>query len=259
MTEMIHVSNVNKSFSNRGEVNQILENVSFKINKGEIVTLLGQSGCGKSTLLNMVGGFLKADQGNVKVDGHSITRPKKNCVMLFQQHNLLPWRSALKNVELGLEEEKISASTRREKAMEALKLVGLEDYAHHFPTELSGGMQQRVAIARAFAMEPDVILMDEPFAALDTFNRYHLQDELIRIQMQKKTTILIVTHDIDEAVYLSDRVLIMSSNPGRIFKDMTISLTKPRDRAHEDYYHYRKAILDEFKLSSPVVEPEYVI
>ena len=142
--------------------------------------------------------------------------------------------------------------------MEALELVGMDHYLEQFPHELSGGMQHRVP-ARALAMQPEVILMDEPFAALDTFNRYLLQDELIRIQEKTKTTILIVTHDIDEAVYLSDRILIMSSHPGRIFKDVPINLAKPRDRASGDLQYYRKRILEEFELSGKRLEPEYII
>jgi len=218
--DMIVVSGVNKTFYNSGEPAHVLDDISFTIKKGEIVTLLGKSGCGKSTLLNMVGGFSKVDQGQVLLDGQEVKRPTKRCVMLFQQRNLLPWRSVLKNVELGLEGEKIPPTEKKERVFDALKLVGLEAHTQKFPHELSGGMQQRVAIARAFAMRPDVILMDEPFAALDTFSRYHLQDELIRIQLQMKTTILLVTHDIDEAVYLSDRVLIMGSHPGSIQKEM---------------------------------------
>ncbi|MFJ7679808.1 ABC transporter ATP-binding protein [Peribacillus sp. NPDC097264] len=257
--QIIEVTNVNKSFLTDKQTIHVLDQVSFHVEKGEIVTLLGKSGCGKSTLLNMVGGFEKPDEGSVILDGKSINRPTKKCVMLFQQINLLPWRSVLKNVELGLTGEKLSNEEKNERVMEALKLVGLEAHLHQFPHQLSGGMQQRVAIARALAIAPDVILMDEPFAALDTFNRYHLQDELLRIQEKKKTTILLVTHDIDEAVYLSDRILIMESHPGRIFKDIPIKLVKPRDRAHGDFHYYRKKILEEFKLSGNQFVPEYNI
>ncbi|MGE7121642.1 ABC transporter ATP-binding protein [Peribacillus sp. NPDC046944] len=257
--QIIEVTNVNKSFLTGKQTIHVLDQVSFHVEKGEIVTLLGKSGCGKSTLLNMVGGFEKPDEGSVILDGKSINRPTKKCVMLFQQINLLPWRSVLKNVELGLTGEKLSNEEKNERVMEALKLVGLEAHLHQFPHQLSGGMQQRVAIARALAIAPDVILMDEPFAALDTFNRYHLQDELLRIQEKKKTTILLVTHDIDEAVYLSDRILIMESHPGRIFKDIPIKLVKPRDRAHGDFHYYRKKILEEFKLSGNQFVPEYNI
>lgn len=257
--EIIAVSEISKTYFNGNEKNHVLDDIFFNVKKGEIVTLLGESGCGKSTLLNMIGGFIKPDQGKVVLDGREIKLPSKKCVMLFQQRNLLPWRSVLKNVELGLEGEKLPASTIKERALNALKLVGLERHVRQFPHELSGGMQQRVAIARAFAMQPDVILMDEPFAALDTFNRYHLQDELIRIQNEKKTTIVLVTHDIDEAVYLSDRVLIMSAHPGRIFKELKITQSKPRNRTHSDFHYFRKRILDEFELSGTKQSVEYSI
>ncbi|WP_428912514.1 ABC transporter ATP-binding protein [Niallia sp. Krafla_26] len=256
---MIEVTNVDKKFVNGNESNHVLDQVSFHVEKGEIVTLLGKSGCGKSTLLNMVGGFENEDSGKVVLDGKAVKRPTRKCIMLFQQINLLPWRTVLKNVELGLEGEKMEVAEKNKRVTDALKLVGLKEHLHKFQHELSDGMQQRVTIARAFAMQPDVILMDEPFAALDTFNRYLLQDELLRIQEKMKTTILIVTHDIDEAVYLSDRILIMGSHPGRIFKDIPIQLAKPRDRAGEDYHYYRKRILQEFELSGNRQEPEYTI
>ena len=260
MTEdMIVVAGITKSFTNNGIPSKVLDQVTFDIKKGEIVTLLGESGCGKSTLLHMVGGFTKADEGTVHLETQQVQRPTKKSVMLFQQHNLLPWRSVWKNVGLGLEGDSISEKEKKVRIMDALELVGLEKYIHQFPHELSGGMQQRVAIARAFAMQPDVILMDEPFAALDTFNRYHLQDELLRIQTQMKTTILLVTHDIDEAVYLSDRVLIMSSRPGKIFKEIEIKQTKPRDRTQGDFLYYRKKILEQFELSGTKRAPEYMI
>lgn len=256
---MITVSGVHKTFYNQGAPAHILDDISFEIKKGEIVTLLGKSGCGKSTLLNMVGGFESIDEGQILLEGREVKRPTRKCVMLFQQRNLLPWRSVLKNVELGLEGEKLPADEKRERVLNALKLVGLEHHTQQFPHELSGGMQQRVSIARAFAMQPDVILMDEPFAALDTFNRYHLQDELVRIQTQEKTTILLVTHDIDEAVYVSDRILIMGSHPGTIFKEMKINQMKPRDRTHGDFHYYRKKILEEFELSRSENTVEYTI
>ena len=158
--QIIEVTNVNKSFLTDKQTIHVLDQVSFHVEKGEIVTLLGKSGCGKSTLLNMVGGFEKPDEGSVILDGKSINRPTKKCFMLFQQINLLPWRSVLKNVELGLTGEKLSNEEKNERVMEALKLVGLEAHLHQFPHQLSGGMQQRVAIARALSIAPDVILMD---------------------------------------------------------------------------------------------------
>lgn len=244
---IINLSSVYKSFRQNGVEHKVVKDISFAVDAGEIVTLLGESGCGKSTLLNIVGGFLKPDQGEVLLDGKSIDKPSRNCITLFQQHNLLPWRNVLDNVMLGLEDDK---KKNYEKALTALKLVGLSNYVASYPSELSGGMQQRVAIARAFAIEPNIILMDEPFAALDTFNKYNLQDELIRLQQQENVSILLVTHDIDEAVYLSDRILIMSSNPGEIFKTISINLSKPRNRVDSDFHYYRSKILETFKLSS---------
>lgn len=244
---IINLSSVCKSFIQNGVKHEVVKNVTFDVKAGEIVTLLGESGCGKSTLLNMVGGFLKPDNGEVSIDGELIDKPSRKCITLFQQHNLLPWRNVLDNVMLGLRDDK---KENYEKAINALKFVGLGKYLNRYPNELSGGMQQRVAIARAFAMNPDVILMDEPFAALDTFNRYNLQDELIRLQQQENASILLVTHDIDEAVYLSDRILVLSSNPGKVFKSISINLSKPRDRTNSDFHYYRTEILNIFKLSS---------
>lgn len=236
-----------KSFNQNNVINEVVRDVSFAVGAGEIVTLLGESGCGKSTLLNIIGGFLKPDQGEVLIGGKRINKPSRNCVTLFQQHNLLPWRNVLDNVMLGLRDDK---EKNHEKALTALEFVGLSNHLTSYPEELSGGMQQRVAIARAFAMNPNVILMDEPFASLDTFNRYNLQDELIRLQQQENVSILLVTHDIDEAIYLSDRILILSSNPGEIFKTVSINLSKPRNRTNDDFHYYRSKILKMFKLSS---------
>lgn len=255
----INIDKVSKSFTNREQTHLVLDQVSAHIHKGEIISILGESGCGKSTLLNLIGGFEQASVGVVTMDGEVVNRPSRRGVMLFQNYGLLPWRSVLKNVELGLENEELTSVERRERARYYLQLVGLEDKEALFPHELSGGMQQRVAIARALAIEPELILMDEPFAALDTFNRYYLQDELLRIQAKSKTTIVLVTHDIDEAIYLSDRVFIMSAKPGRIKKELFISTLRPRDRSHGDFQYYRKQIFKEFEFSRSIASPEYSI
>lgn len=253
---MIRVEGVGKVFSDGNESKTVLKDITFHIKKGELVTLLGESGCGKSTLLEMIGGFMKPTSGEIYIGGMRVTRPIRTCVTLFQDGNLLPWLNVLDNVMLGLSGTK---AEKREKAVAVLSFVGLEGHLRRFPHELSGGMKQRAAIARAFAMEPDVILMDEPFAALDTFNRYHLQDELLRLQAQKETSILLVTHDIDEAIYLSDKIIILSANPGRIYDIVDIKLTKPRDRSSEYFHQYRKNILRTFKLSSEAKRLEYYI
>lgn len=256
---VIDVRNVSKSFKNKDKLSPVLEDVTFSVAEGEIVTLLGQSGCGKSTLLHIVGGFLEPDSGFVLLEGEQVKRPTKQCMMLFQQQNLLPWRTVFKNVLLGLEKENMPLHEKHEKVLEAIKFVGLEEHTEQFPHQLSGGMQQRVAIARAFAAEPKIILMDEPFAALDTFNRYRLQDELIKMQTKKGTTIILVTHDIDEAVYLSDRVLIMEARPGKIFKEIHIHMSKPRDRTGDDYNYFRKKIFEAFAISGQRHELEFTI
>lgn len=255
----LEVKNVSKSFFNQGNVDQILNGVSFKVKKGEVLSLLGHSGCGKSTLLNIIGGFERIDSGQVLFEGSPVLGPHRQCVMLFQNYGLLPWRNILKNVEIGLENLIKNKSLRKEQALHYLELVGLKDKAHHFPHQLSGGMQQRVAIARALAVKPDLILMDEPFAALDTFNRYYLQDEILRLQEQEKTTIILVTHDIDEAVYLSDRVLIMNNNSGNIQRELKITTPKSRDRSHGDFQYYRTLIFNEFHFNQPKRQVEYYI
>ncbi|WNF23470.1 ABC transporter ATP-binding protein [Mesobacillus jeotgali] len=253
---IIKVNQVSKSFPNNNKITKVLDDISLDINHGETISILGESGCGKSTLLNIIGGFEEADAGQVVLEGKPVTKPTRKCIMLFQNYGLLPWRSALKNVELGLEGLNLNAKERRERALHYLALVGLEDKGELFPHEVSGGMKQRIAIARALALQPEMILMDEPFAALDTFNRYYLQDELLRIQSQEKTTIALVTHDIDEAIYLSDRIFIMQANPGTIHKEVKIQLSKPRDRSHSDFQHYRKMIFEEFHFNrtNPTIE-----
>lgn len=243
---IIKVEKVSKSFPNNKTTIQVLTDISLEINHGEAISILGESGCGKSTLLNIIAGFEQADAGRVLLEGNTVNKPSRKCIMLFQNYGLFPWKSALKNVELGLEGMNLTADEKKERALHYLSLVGLENQGDLFPHEVSGGMKQRIAIARALALQPEMILMDEPFAALDTFNRYHLQDELLRIQSKEKTTIALVTHDIDEAIYLSDRIFIMHPNPGRVHKEIKIQLSKPRDRSHSDFQHYRKMIFDEF-------------
>lgn len=258
-SKMINIQNVSKSFHNKGQENQVLADIFLDIDHGEIVSIIGESGCGKSTLLNIIGGFEKASSGQVIIDGKVVSQPNRERIMLFQDYGLLPWRSVLKNVELGLEGLRLPSKEQKEKALYYLDLVGLNGKEELFPHELSGGMQQRVGIARALALQPELILMDEPFAALDTFNRYYLQNELLRIQEKEKTTIILVTHDIDEAIYLSDRILIMHPNPGRIHKEIKIKLTKPRDRSHNDFQYYRKTIFEEFHFSRTNIPIEFNI
>ncbi|NJP36226.1 ATP-binding cassette domain-containing protein [Alkalicoccus luteus] len=256
---LVHVQQLQKSFVKNEKAELVLKDISMEIKKGETVAVLGKSGCGKSTLLNLIGGFHEPTKGTVLFDGAEVQGPSRRAIMLFQHYALLPWKNVLANVELALEPEGLSADEQRARAEKYLALVGLQDSLGQFPSELSGGMQQRVAIARALAIQPEMILMDEPFAALDTFTRYYLQDELLRIQQEEKTNIVLVTHDIDEAVYLADRVFIMDANPGRIRRTVPIELPKPRDRSDRDFQYYRRLILDEFNFSRQEEQLEYNI
>lgn len=256
MENVISVQSVSKKYGSSNEL--IIDNISFDVKKGETIAILGKSGCGKSTLLNMIGGFEPITSGKIYLHEQPVEKPTKRCIMLMQNYGLLPWRSVLKNVEMALENSNLSKKEREERAISYLKMVGLENRLHVLPSELSGGMQQRVAIARALSIQPEVILMDEPFAALDTFTRYYLQQELINIQQKENTTIVLVTHDIDEAIFLADRVFIMSANPGRLHKEIPIKLSKPRDRSSNDFTHYREIIFKEFQFTNEY-EIEYTI
>lgn len=193
------------------------------------MSLVGPSGCGKSTFLNVLLGLLKPDRGDLQLNGQIITGPGQERAMVFQEFGLLPWRTVLANVELGLELKGVPSADRHRRAMELIKMVGLSGFEHHFPHELSGGMKQRVGLARALATEPEVLLMDEPFAALDAQTRDLMQMELLQIWDRTKKTVIFVTHSIEEAAYLSDRVVVMTARPGRTKTVIGIDLPRPRD------------------------------
>jgi NitT/TauT family transport system ATP-binding protein len=193
-----------------------LDTVDLDIRAGEFLCLLGPSGCGKTTLLNLLAGFLRPSSGTVRIDGVEVTRPDPRHVTLFQEYGLYPWRTVLGNVLFGLQAQRVERAEAERRARAALEIVGLGEAAGRFPHQLSGGMKQRTALARALVVEPDVLFMDEPFGALDTFTRCRLQDELRRIRRDRQPTIVFVTHDIDEAAYLADRVAVMATRPGRI-------------------------------------------
>src|SRR3990170_5359747 len=213
---------------NRDSVTALKE-LTLDVAKGEFVSLVGPSGCGKSTFLNVLLGLLKPDAGEIRLNGKQITGPGQERAMVFQEFGLLPWRTVMANVELGLELKGIAAARRTERAMELIRLVGLKGFERHYPHELSGGMKQRVGLARALATEPEVLLMDEPFAALDAQTRDLMQAELLQIWERTRKTVLFVTHSIEEAAYLSDRVIVMTARPGRTKESLKIHLSRPRD------------------------------
>lgn len=234
MTTGIRISHVTQTFPDRTTGGEFvaLDDVSLEVAAGELLALVGPSGCGKSTLLDLVAGLAAPASGELTIDGKQIKGPGLDRGVVFQQYALFPWRTALANVELGLEQKRVPRKERSERAREVLALVGLSAFADSYPHELSGGMKQRVAIARSLAYEPVVLLMDEPYAALDAQTREALQDDLLDIWRRTGTTILFITHGIDEAVYLGQRVAVMTSRPGRIKEIVDIDL--PRAHAAED-------------------------
>lgn len=240
---IIEIQSVNKTFTQRGGSDfTALQNVSLSIQKGEFVSLLGPSGCGKSTLLNLVAG-LEADNGTLTVNGQTVTGPGPDRVVVFQEHALFPWLTVLDNVAFGLKQKGVGKAERYALAREQIKAVHLTKFADRYPHELSGGMKQRAAIARALAMDPEILLMDEPFSALDEQTRLILHRDLEEIWMQTGKTILFVTHNIREAVTLSDRVVVMSTRPGEIKKEFVIQAARPRDKADSNLYHMENQIM----------------
>jgi NitT/TauT family transport system ATP-binding protein len=208
-----------------------LAGIDLEVARGEMCCLLGPSGCGKSTLLNAIAGFSPPSAGQVLVDGEEVAGPGPQRGMVFQEYALFPWMTVAENVAFGLEVKRLPRAAVRAKVDELLALFGLEDFHDRFPRDLSGGMRQRVALARVLAIDPPILLMDEPFGALDALTRRNLQDELLRIWAQFRKTIVFVTHNIEEAIYLADRVLVMTYRPGTIKRDQLIALPRPRDTA----------------------------
>ncbi|MBE2319489.1 ABC transporter ATP-binding protein [Solirubrobacter sp. CPCC 204708] len=206
----------------------VLEGISFGVAEGSFVAICGPSGCGKSTLLRLIHGLQQPDAGEIRVRGERVTAPSLDRGMVFQHHNLMPWRTVIRNVELGLEAQKLSKAEARSRAERWLDKVGLSDFASYYPAQLSGGMQQRVGLARALAIDPAILLMDEPFGALDAQTRVLLQEELERIWEANAKTVVFITHDIEEALFLADRVIVMSARPGRIIADIAVDAARPR-------------------------------
>ncbi|SIO25187.1 ABC transporter ATP-binding protein [Halodesulfovibrio marinisediminis] len=241
---ILHVERLSKEFTTeRGEQLIAVDNVNLNVSSNEFVCIVGPSGCGKSTMLRIIAGLEEASAGNVRYRGTPVTKPGKRIGMVFQEYSLFPWLSVLDNTAAGLEFAGIPRERRREQAKEYLKIVGMSEFAEAYPHELSGGMRQRVAIARALANDPDVLLMDEPFGALDAHTRILLQRELLRIWEMTHKTILFVTHSVDEAVYLADRIIIMSHRPGKIRDVLTVDMDRPRSRAMPEFGKLTDSIL----------------
>lgn len=230
ITPKVDLRGVAKRFSDsrRKQDTIALQNVDMAVNDGEFVCLLGPSGCGKSTILNLLAGFETATEGEVLMENLPVNGPDPQRGVVFQQAQLFPWLSVLDNITFGPRMAGMNSSAAREQAEHYISLVGLSGFEGHFPYELSGGMQQRAAIARAWISEPGMLLMDEPFGALDAQTRQMMQEELLAAWEHQRTTVLFVTHDIDEALFLADRVLVMSARPGRIVEDLAVPFDRPR-------------------------------
>ncbi|MCL2388309.1 MAG: ABC transporter ATP-binding protein [Defluviitaleaceae bacterium] len=233
----IEIAGVNKGFMHNKTSIAALQDINLTIERGEFVCFLGPSGCGKTTLLNMLGGYEKPTSGTIKIDGKIVKKPTIKRMTIFQGYDLLPWRTARKNVELGLETLKIEKNERTAIVDKYIDMVGLQDFANHFPYEMSGGMRQRLAIARAFALDPDVIYMDEPFSALDLITRIKIQKSILELWRESKKTIIFVTHIIDEAIFLSGRIVIFSQHPGRIIKVIDVP---PEAKKRGDAPEYKR-------------------
>ncbi|MFC5713103.1 ABC transporter ATP-binding protein [Thalassorhabdus alkalitolerans] len=227
----LKVSNVSKTFYSDREAKQVLYDVDFEVEPHEFICILGHSGCGKSTLLNLVSGFLQPDQGAITVNNSKITGPSKQRGVVFQEHALFPWYTVIENIAFGPSLQGVGKQKSLTIAEEYLKLVGLEDSRDYYPRQLSGGMQQRVGIARALANKPDILLMDEPFGALDILTRETMRKELLKIWMQLKTMVLFITHSVEEAVYLADRILVMKD--GKVLTDERVMMERPREKSDE--------------------------
>jgi NitT/TauT family transport system ATP-binding protein len=227
-TGLVEIDRVTVVFGKGRKAHKAVEETSIRVEPGEFVCILGPSGCGKSTLLNSVAGYVKPNSGEVRVDGEAVIKPGPDRGMVFQQYSLFPWKTVKDNVAFGPKMAGQSGASAESVANTFLEMVGLSRFANRYPAELSGGMQQRVGIARALANYPRVLLMDEPFGALDAQTRLMMQESLLNIWNEFGTTVLFITHDIDEAIFLADRVLIMSASPGRIIADFKVDLPRPR-------------------------------
>lgn len=242
--ELLHVS---KSFGPPGQQLPVLDDVSLRIPQGQFVGIVGASGCGKSTLLRLIVGLDQEFSGQIAIDGHAVDGPGRERAIVFQDHRLFPWLTVRDNIGLGIEELALPASEHGQKIEELIELVGLKGFEQAYPSQLSGGMAQRAAIARALIAEPEILLMDEPLGALDSLTRSYLQDELLRIWQQRRSTAIIVTHDVEEAVFLCDTIVVMAPRPGRIDAVIAVDLPRPRNRASLEFVQLKQQVLDRLK------------
>ena len=242
----LEVKNLYKRFRGSGQELTVLDDISLTVKPGEFISVIGSSGCGKTTFLRLIVGLEKDYEGDILLDGKKLNGPDRNRGVVFQDHRLLPWLTVEKNVGLGLKDAKSDES--RQTIQEHLELVGLKGFEQHYPHQLSGGMSQRAAIARALVNRPEILLLDEPLGALDALTRMYMHQELERIWKKEGITMIMITHDVEEAIVLSDKIVVMSSRPGTIKKIIPVSLARPRDRAGYDFVKIKEEVLAEFHL-----------
>ena len=239
----IEITNLSKIYSNAEDNVNALNQINLSIKSGEFISLVGASGCGKSTLLRIIAGLEKASEGNITLDNDEIKGPSYLRGLVFQDPTLFPWLTVKGNVAAGLKARK-EYKKKSNDVDEFIKLIGLTGFEKSYPHQLSGGMAQRVSLARALVNHPKVLLLDEPLGALDAFTRMTMQDEILRIREERKTTVVMVTHDIDEAIYMSDKIVIMTPRPGKIKEVINVEIGKPRNRNHPDFIRIRSSILE---------------
>lgn len=242
---VLRLENVSKSFAKveRDDITNALDRINLELHDNEFVSIVGTSGCGKSTILRLIAGLIVPTEGALTLSGREITGPDPNRGMVFQRPTLFPWLTVEKNISFSLRMQKTYAENK-DKVEKMLKLIGLEEFRDDYPPQLSGGMAQRVALVRSLINEPDILLLDEPLGALDAFTRMNMQDEILSMWKEKKQLVVMVTHDVDEAIYMGTRVLVMESKPGRIRSDIPISLDYPRNRSSAQFVEYRNQILE---------------
>ncbi|MDU1326215.1 MAG: ABC transporter ATP-binding protein [Clostridiales bacterium] len=250
MVGNIHIKGISKSFCTAGQAHQVLKDIEFTIYDNELLVLFGPSQCGKTVLMEIISGLIKPDAGTISTEAGTPLRTEDLC-MVFQKYALFPWKTCMENVELPLKFQGMARKTRQEKAMEFLKLVGLDGFEDKYPRQLSGGMKQRVAIARAYAKGCPLLLFDEPFGALDAQTRLQMEQELLRIWRQQKKTVVLITNNIDEALLLGDRILVLDGSPASICAQYDLSIIpRPRSLSHADMLRLRSRILFESSLDS---------
>lgn len=258
MNGKININCVTKVFGKKDEQVIALNNVDFEIPAGSFVSLIGPSGCGKTTLLRCIAGLETPTSGSISVDGTKVTKPGSDRGFAFQQANLFPWLTIRENIAFGLKARKIFKQ-RQSDVDEFIELVGLKGFENSYPHQISGGMNQRASLARALVGHPKILLLDEPLGALDAFTRMTMQDEILRLWKEHEMTMVMVTHDVDEAVYLSDYVVVMSPRPAKVEKIIKIDMTHPRARSQDVFLKYRTDILEILHYAGKVQEPEFFL